>query len=196
MPRSCKNVVNLKNFYLGFRVVELTFGYVGPSNQLLFTDVSLRKQNETDAEDGEKKQREEEKENESDSEDEDDLVNPDEDVNELLRRAASSYEYRVKYYEELIHETVTEFERGMKRAHVDELSILINEATDETKQMQNVCHTIMRSLGKLIPIIYQSIEILEYQVKADTGSFRKHLSFQSSKFPKIGLVKRDLTVET
>ena len=103
------------------------------------------------------------------SEDEKDVFDPDEDVSGLLRKAASSYEYRVKYYEELIHETVSEFERGIKRAHVDELSILINEAADETRQMQNVCHTIMRSLGKLIPIIYQSIEILEYQVKADTG---------------------------
>ena len=90
-------------------------------------------------------------------------------MTELVDDAIRAYEYRVKYYEELIRETVNEFEGGLKRAHVDELSVLINEASDETKQMQHICQKIVNSLGRLIPVIYQSIEILEFQVKSDTG---------------------------
>ncbi len=96
-------------------------------------------------------------------------MDADENVTELLERAADVYEFRVKYYQELMRETVNDFEGGLKRAHVDELTVLIDEASEETKEMQKVCHKIVKSLSQLIPVIYQSIEILEFQVKADTG---------------------------
>ena len=114
-----------------------------------------------------------------------------EDVTELVDEAIRAYEFRVKYYEELIRETVNEFEGGLKRAHVDELSILIEEASEETKQMQSVCQKIVRSLGRLIPVIYQSIEILEFQVKADTGSYHYHYyRFTYHLQPSMGWNKR------